>query len=192
MRRVFVGLALATALAVASAPAKATVYTFIGTFSGAAEVPPTGSAGTGTAIVSIDDVTRILSVNFTFTGLGSLTTVAHIHCCATTPTSGVATQTPSFSGFPADATSGAYSNTFDLNLNSSWNAAFITNNGGNVNTAFTAFLAGLRAGRGYGNIHTQQFTGGEIRANLVETPLPGAMFLFAPALGLILARRKKA
>lgn len=194
MKRILAGLGLATVLAVASAPANATVYTFIGTFSGAAENPPNASTGTGPAIVTIDDVSKILSVDFKFSGLGSPSTVAHIHCCAATPlnNAGVATQTPSFTGFPSGVTSGAYANTFDLTLASSWNAAFITANGGTVDTAFQALLAGLRAGRAYGNIHSSQFGGGEIRANLVETPLPGAMLLFAPALGLILTRRKKA
>lgn len=173
-------------ISVFAAPAQATVYTFIGSFSGAAENPANASTGAGSAIVMIDDVLKTLSVDFKFAQLISPSTVAHIHCCAATPlnNAGVATQTPTFAGFPAGVTAGSYASTFDMTTASSWNAAFITNNGGTVETAFQALLLGLIGGRAYANIHSSQFTGGEIRANLVQTPLPAAVWLFGGALAL--------
>lgn len=53
-------------------------------------------------------------------------------------------------------------------------ASFISNDGGTVDTAFRALLFRLIAGRAHGSIHSTQFTGGEIGANLVQTPLSAA------------------
>ena len=88
--------------------------TFTGTLSGAAEDPPNDSAGTGTAEVELDPVEHVLRVDVSFSGLGSPTTIAHIHCCAPPGEgAGVATTVPTFPGFPAGVMSGAYEMTFD-------------------------------------------------------------------------------
>jgi outer membrane protein assembly factor BamB len=52
---------------------------FIIPINGAQEVPPTGSAGTGTGTIDVNTVTNQLSYNITFSGLGSAETMAHIH-----------------------------------------------------------------------------------------------------------------
>jgi len=46
-------------------------------------------------------------------------------------------------------------------------------------------IAGLNAGEAYFNIHTNVFPGGEIRAFLTQTPLPGALSLFGTGLALL-------
>src|SRR3954471_8862161 len=90
---------------------------------GSNENPPTSSHGSGYAIITLDLATNLMTVDVTFSGLTGNTTASHIHCCALPPTNaGVATQTPTFSGFPLGVTSGTYSNTFDMSLAGSWNA----------------------------------------------------------------------
>jgi hypothetical protein len=135
------------------------------------------SPGTGTATVTINDVTDSMHVTANFSGLTAPTIMAHIHCCTMVPltgTAGVATQVPSFIGFPLNVTSGTFDNTFNMTLASSWNPAFITANGGSPGSAFDAFLAGMIGGQSYFNIHTTAFTGGEIRGFLVPGPIVGA------------------
>jgi outer membrane protein assembly factor BamB len=49
------------------------------TINQAQEVPPTGSAATGSGTIDVDTVANTLSYNITFSGLGSAETMAHIH-----------------------------------------------------------------------------------------------------------------
>ena len=150
-------------------------FTYVGSLNGPAENPPVASPGTGTATVIYDDVAQTLSLNISFSGLIGTTTAAHIHCCVAPPgTVGVATQTPSFAGFPLGVTAGVFSNTFDLTLASSFSATFITNNGGTPAGAEAALAAGLAAGQAYLNVHTTFAPGGEIRSFLAQqvTPVP--------------------
>jgi hypothetical protein len=156
------------------------------------ENPPTGSAGTGFARVTVDDVLNTMLVDVTFSGLSSGNTAAHIHCCvAQGGNAGVATTTPTFTGFPSGTTSGTYNHLFDLTLASSWNPAFITLSGGTTAGAEAALLAGLAANQTYLNIHTTNFGGGEIRGFLVEAPEPGTFLLAGAVLSGFLIRRRK-
>lgn len=168
------------------------IYT--ATLTGAAENPATDSQGTGSAIVEYDSLAHTLKVDVSFQNLTGTTTAAHIHCCVSPPGNiGVATTTPTFPGFPLGVTSGTFSNTFDLMLASSFNAAFVTANGGTLAGAEAALANGLANGQAYFNIHTSYRTGGEIRGFLAPVPIPTAMWLFGTGLlGLIgFARRKK-
>jgi CHRD domain len=158
-------LAIAVLLSLAHAGYGATlVYT--GTLSGAAQSPPVASSGTGFTTVTYDTVAHTLLVGITFSGLTGTTTASHIHCCVAAPGNiGVATETPSFSGFPLGVTSGSYSHVFDLTLAASWNPAFVTLQG-SVPGAEAALATGLAGGTSYLNIHTDTFPGGEIRSFL--------------------------
>jgi hypothetical protein len=146
-----------------------TVFVFFAGLSGANQNPPVASPGTGNTVVTWDTASNMMTVDVSFSGLTSGTTASHIHCCVTPPGNvGVATAVPTFPGFPSAVTSGTYSHTFDMTLASSYNAAFVTANGGTVAGAEAALLAGLQAGDAYLNIHTTNFPGGEIRGFLQQ------------------------
>ena len=89
---------------------------------------------------------------------------------AGTGTAGVATTLPTFPGFPAGVTLGAYDQTFNMLLASSYNPAYITNNGGTTASAFLALRNAIASGRAYLNIHSSMFLGGEIRGFFTLCP----------------------
>jgi hypothetical protein len=186
MRRAFV-LALALVALGGLAPANAATIVFN------APLQPeggAGSTGTGEAWVTFDTVTMSMRVQVWFSGTSGFTTASHVHCCTTTPgvgNAGVATQLPSFTGFPLNVQSGTYDHTFDMSLAASWNSSFVTANGGSTASAFTALVNGLSGDRGYLNIHTTTFSGGEIRARLAVVPEPGTLALLALGVGVLAA-----
>jgi CHRD domain len=166
--------------------------TFFGSLSGANENPTTGSPGRGSAVVTYDSATHMLSVDVTFSGLEAGTTASHIHCCVLpNGNAAVATTVPTFPGFPLGVTSGSYVRTFDLTSASSFNPAFITANGGTNAAAEAALAAGLADGMAYLNIHTTTFPNGEVRGFLQATPEPtSGMLVMAALAGLWVIRRK--
>jgi hypothetical protein len=180
-----------------AAPAAASPLWFTATLDGATENPPTGSAGTGTALVSYDAATHTLAIHVDFTGLTGTTTASHIHCCtaaAMTGNAGVATETPSFSLFPLGVTTGTFDESYDLTNAASFNAAFVTAQG-SVAAAEAALVAGMMDGTAYLNIHSSTNPGGEIRGFLApapagEVPEPATLFLCASLIGLWRLRRR--
>jgi hypothetical protein len=189
--------AAAGLLLAATTGANAATYTTI--LTGAKEATPNTSDGIGAAAVKFDAGTHVLEISTAFSGLFGDSTAAHIHCCTTMPgdgTAGVATELPSFSGFPLGVQTGAYNHTFDTSLAATWNPAFLSANGGSTAGAEAALLAGLNAGEAYLNIHSSAYPTGEIRgflapATAVPEPAGIAMLgLGLPAV-LLMARRRR-
>jgi hypothetical protein len=114
-----------------------------------------------------------MTVTVTFQDLTSGDTASHIHCCTMSPglgIAGVATVTPTFTGFPSNVTAGSYMHTFDMTDLGSYNPAFVTANGGTAASAEAVLFAGISTGHSYLNIHTTVNPGGEIRGFLVPEP----------------------
>jgi hypothetical protein len=159
-------------LLIAAVTARAIPIDYIANLNGASEVPPNGSTGTGVADVTFDLAAHMMRVEIAFSGLLSTTIASHIHSPTAVPftgTAAVATQVPTFPGFPLGVTAGTYAMTFDTSLASTYNPAFVTANG-SVAAAEAALAASLAAGTSYLNIHTTDFPGGEIRGFLVAVP----------------------
>ena len=159
---------------------------YAATLAGVNEVPPVISTATGSATLTLTG--NLLQVTESFSGLiGGAAAAAHIHCCAPPGTNaGVAIP---FVGFPS-ATSGTYSNTFDLTLLATYLPAFVTGNGGTAASAETALIAGLNSGNAYVNIHNATFPGGEIRGFVVAVPETGSVMLLGLGLIAMMMRRQ--
>ncbi len=177
---------LLTAIVGLGGLANAASFVYAASLLGLSESPPNASPGIGSATVTYDSTLHELTVDVSFSDLLGTTTASHIHAATATPgagTAGVATTTPTFTGFPLGVTSGTYLHTFDLTSTASFNASFVTANGGTAAGAEAALAADLAAGTAYLNIHTTVVPGGEIRGFLTPVPEPGAYALVA-GLGL--------
>jgi hypothetical protein len=195
MNRTALALLVAASTLVPAASATAATTVFNADLSGLQEVPPNASPGSGFGIVTVDDTAFTMRVQVFFEDLLGLTTASHIHCCAPVGSNaGVATQVPTFVGFPLGVTSGSYDQTFDMTLLSSYNPAFVTAHGGTAASAFADLFGGMLAENTYLNIHTSQFGGGEIRGQLVAVPEPATwamMLLGFGAVGAVFRRSRR-
>ena len=202
MRYLSPALVLMGALILQAPAAHAVPMTFVGNLSGANEVPPVASPGTGLATIILDPTAQTLQVNATFSGLTSNDVAAHIHCCLASPfltgvNVGVATTVPAFPLFPLGVTSGTYTSAvFDLTQATIYNPAFVTLQGGTIAGAEAALIAGIQNGETYFNIHTVNFGGGEIRGFLSKVPEPATLYLLGFGLialaGIIRRCRRRA
>jgi hypothetical protein len=190
--RILAGATAAVTLAVS--PARGQHALLGAPLTGLQEVPPVVTPGHGFALVTLAG--NLLTVDITFADLIGTTTASHIHCCQPPGTNAqVATQTPSFVGFPLGVTSGSFLNTRDLNDPSFYNPAFITAHGGTVASAKADFIAGLLGGQSYLNIHSTFRAGGEVRGQLAILPEPSTYALMASGLlvlGGAASRRRRA
>jgi hypothetical protein len=196
MKNVLKALAAVLVLGCAQG-AQATPIQFRALLSGPNEATPNASPGFGLAIVFIDPALNTMQVDVTFGGLLGTTTASHIHCCTAVPltgAAGVATVTPTFTGFPGGVTSGTYSHLFDMSLASSYNPSFITAHGGTPLSAEAFLFSGIEANEAYLNIHSSVFGGGEIRGFLTFVPEPVTLSVFGAGLAgaMLLRRRRKA
>lgn len=117
-------------------------------------------------------------------------TAAHIHCCvssgAVTPIAGIAVAVPDFTpGTCADSTSGFV----DVTQAASFDAAFLSANGGTAAGAEAALAAGLASGFAYIDIHSNVYPDGAIRG-FFSAPEPAESALSCAALAALLARRR--
>jgi CHRD domain len=201
MTRTLALAAMSIAIALAGSAAYGDVVHYVMTLNGASENPANDSLGTGSATIDYDDAAHTLALHMDFSGLSGTTTATHFH--AVTATSGlggdaaaaavtnvgIATTTPSLTGFPLGVTAGSYTNVLDLTAASSWNPAFVTAQGSIANAEAT-FVGALADGKTYWNVHTTYKSGGEIRGFPVAVPEPTAAVLAAlGCVGLLLARR---
>lgn len=187
MSRIALTLVVAASMALPAANAHAAEFIYEAGLNGANESPPVVTPGSGHTRVTYDDVLHTLRIEVTFADLIGNTTASHIHIRPdlATPNGGVATQVPSFGGFPLGVTSGIYDNTFDLTQASSWNPAFLTANGGTPAGAEASFFAGLQQGRAYLNVHTSFSPPGEIRGNLAVVPELATWTMLLLGFGLV-------
>lgn len=144
-------------IGLAAAPAAMAQTTYSCSLNSAAEVPPSGTAATGTATVILNAAQTQLSVSVSFTNLQGTYTASHIHGpAAVGVNAGVKW---GFVGVPA---------------------GWVLSNG-NHDGVLTNFLvtgvtatdvANLNNGNFYVNIHSNQFPGGEIRGQLALQAVP--------------------
>lgn len=120
----------------------ATTYPINVTFSGTQEVPANNSTGTGTFIGTYNDATDSLIFTVTFSGLSSNTKAAHFHAAPPGISAGVLIGRPKF---PLGVTSGTFTDTLVLTASQE---------------------DSLKKGLFYFNIHTDNFQGGELRAQI--------------------------
>jgi hypothetical protein len=77
-----------------------------------------------------------------------------------------------FADFQTGVKSGTFTASLDLSMDSTFDSAFLSSNGGSADSARMALLDGIKANEAYVNIHTDEHTGGEIRGWLVAAPIP--------------------
>ncbi len=181
--------------ALSAAMSSAGIISYTATLNGPNENPPSGSPGTGSATVTFDTSANTMEVSVSFFGLAGTTLSARLQCCTAVPfagNNGVATQLPTFTGFPTGVTSGSYDHTFDLTSDSTYNPPFEAANGATAALAESALLAGAAGGFEYLNITTSATAGGEIRGFLTPTttPEPATWLLSLAGLGLVFCAKR--
>jgi hypothetical protein len=142
------GSAAGAVLLASAKPTYAAPTAFKASLKGATEVPPTTSAGTGTATVTYDAATKMVTWQGTFSGLTGPATAAHSHGPADPgKNAGVIVplstkDTPFTSPFSGSATLS--------------------------DDKAAALAAALTGGQAYVNIHTAANPGGEVRGQLAK------------------------
>jgi hypothetical protein len=139
---------VAAMLAAAPALSMAATLNFHADLKGSSEVPPTGSAGTGTLTATLDTSTDKLDYTLTWSGLTGAATMAHFHGpAAVGKNAGVQVV---LGGAPMGAMAmGPMSPAH-----------------GTV-TLTAAQISQLEAGQWYANVHTKKFPKGEIRGQVL-------------------------
>jgi hypothetical protein len=152
---------------------------YVAELKGVSAFPPNHSPGVGSARLILDFALFTLRVRADFSGLSGSVASARLHGLSPLPLVGFAnpvTPAPSLPGFPLGVLAGAYDHTIDLSLASSYDPAFLAENGGTVSLASNALFAGLNEGRVYFCVRTSAYDAGEIQGFLLPTPKPDFNF----------------
>lgn len=151
-------------------PAGASILSWSATMDSLQEVPTNASPGTGFVTGTLDDVSGLVTLTSgIFSGLLGATTAAHIHGLA-----------------PVGSNAGVL-----IGLSPSLGVTSGTITGGGTLTGGN--IAGMVNGLTYVNLHTQAFPGGEIRGQIIMTPVPEpvTLVLAGAALAAAASRRRK-
>lgn len=145
--------------------AHAAIINLYATLDAAQEVPANASLGTGSATMTLDDVSNQLDWNIVFSGLTGDATAAHFHGpAAPGVNAGVQVNIGAISGL----TSPMIGST----------------------TITDTQEADLLAGLWYINIHTAMYPGGEIRGQVQVVPVPAAIWLLGSGLVALFGWRR--
>jgi len=136
-------LVAALGLGACSAMTPSTTVPLSAKLSGASEVPPNASTGSGTVQASLDKQTNVLKWTVTYAGLSGPVKAGHFHG-------------PAAAGANAGVAQG-FSGSMDSPIQG-------------MATLTAAQVADVLAGKWYVNLHTAANPGGEIRGQLTPTP----------------------
>lgn len=173
-----------------AASASAAVLRYEAMLDGAQQVPsPVMTDATGSASLEIDDVAETLTFSMSIDGIDFADLIdvgpgagpVHLHNAAAGSNGPVVVPFT----FPA----GGYTGTMDGFALDRAMVSFDAITGG---ADFDTFINELNAGNYYINVHTADWTGGEVRGQLAAVPLPAsALFLLAAVGGLAALRRTR-
>ena len=139
MKRRFFALAALSGLSLAAAgPLQAETVHYAATLSGAAEVPPNETTGTGTVDATLDTATNSFTYTISYSGLTGPAVAAHFHGPAATDANAPPVIGMKDTASPITGTA----------------------------TLTAEQLSDLKAGKWYFNVHSKAHPGGEIRGQL--------------------------
>ncbi|MDR3422989.1 MAG: CHRD domain-containing protein [Xanthobacteraceae bacterium] len=141
-RRIVIAVACVTAVAAWAVASKAAPETIKVALSGAQQVPPVETSGSGTADLTYDAATRVLTWSVTYSGLSAPATMAHFHGPAAAGANGPVT----------------------IGISNKGSAVESPIKGEATLTPEQA--AQFTAGEWYVNVHTSAHPGGEIRGQV--------------------------
>lgn len=153
---------------------QAALFNVNASLTGSQEVPPNNSTATGTMVGLYDDATNIITVtSFNLVGMSSALSGSHIHVGNPGSNGGVIVNIPVATSWMNMGSGNYMYQGTSLTLPQANEAAFLT-------------------GGTYFNIHTSNFPGGEIRGQIIVTPVPepATMMALAAGVGFMLRRRR--
>ena len=144
VQRIRAGFSILVVWLLAAADASATIHTLVADMNGAQEVPAVPTAGTGTCTVTLNDVTRQVTVTGTYQNLTGTANLAHIHGPA-----------------PIGMIAGVL-----VNLTQTGGMSGTLGGGGTLAT--NQHVLDMLNGLHYCNLHSSFAGGGEIRGQIVQ------------------------